>query len=598
MRLTTFLPFLGDLKNYTAKDLRADLVGALTVTPMAIPQAMAYALIAGVHPQYGIYTAIFPVIAAALWGSSRYLIAGPTNAISMVLFSSLATVSIGGVVASTMPEEVRMPYIFMIALLAGLIQIVMGLARLGELTNFISHSVMAAFVAGAALLIAAGQLNTVLGLSLPRAEGGFFPQIATTLASLDQTNPWSLGIAAGTVLLTILFRRISRRFPATLAALVVASCLSALLGAAAHGVKMVGPIPSVLPPLSLPQALDPEVWRALFFPALAVALLGTVESLTIAKQMASINRDAFDGSRELIGQGLGNIVAGLTSGLPGCGSFTRSALMFSSGGRTRFGAVFTGLLALPMLFLMAPLVSWLPMPALSGVLLLACVQMINVESLRLSFETTRSDRIVLLITLASTLIFDLERALFIGVILSLLLYIQRSSHPIVRKLSHNSPLLRDVPDRPRGLVVYSIEGSLFFGAIHELERKLTKLEKKEVRLIVLHITRVFWIDASGAHALMLFLERCYARSVPVILVVSNREVRETLRRAGMLKDLSEGFITNRLKDGINLGIDLLSRISCYQEEEADGVGTSCQIANHRPAPPSSAQDRAATGQKA
>ena len=251
---------------------------------MAIPQAMAYALIAGVHPQYGIYTAIFPVIAAALWGSSRYLIAGPTNAISMVLFSSLATVSIGGVVASTMPEEVRMPYIFMIALLAGLIQIVMGLARLGELTNFISHSVMAAFVAGAALLIAAGQLNTVLGLSLPRAEGGFFPQIATTLASLDQTNPWSLGIAAGTVLLTILFRRISRRFPATLAALVVASCLSALLGAAAHGVKMVGPIPSVLPPLSLPQTLDPEVWRALFFPALAVALLGTVESLTIAKQ--------------------------------------------------------------------------------------------------------------------------------------------------------------------------------------------------------------------------------------------------------------------------------------------------------------------------
>ncbi len=268
MRLTTFFPFLGDLKNYTAKDLRADLVGALTVTPMAIPQAMAYALIAGVHPQYGIYTAIFPVIAAALWGSSRYLIAGPTNAISMVLFSSLATVSIGGVVASTMPEEVRMPYIFMIALLAGLIQIVMGLARLGELTNFISHSVMAAFVAGAALLIAAGQLNTVLGLSLPRAEGGFFPQIATTLASLDQTNPWSLGIAAGTVLLTILFRRISRRFPATLAALVVASCLSALLGAAAHGVKMVGPIPSVLPPLSLPQTLDPEVWRALFFPAL------------------------------------------------------------------------------------------------------------------------------------------------------------------------------------------------------------------------------------------------------------------------------------------------------------------------------------------
>ena len=561
MQADRFLPFLGVLRNYTVKDFRADLMGALTVTPMAIPQAMAYALIAGVHPQYGIYACIFPVIVAALMGSSRYLIAGPTNAISMVLLSSLATVSIGGVIVADMPAEVRMPYIFMIAILCGLIQIGMGLARLGELTNFISHSVMTAFVTGAALLIAAGQLPTILGISIPKTSG-FFQQIATIFAHIGETNDWSLCICLATMLLILLFKRISRRFPATLAGLEAAGLLAALTGAAEHGVRMVGPIPSVLPPLSLPTTFDPAVLRELFLPALAVALLGTVESLTIAKQMATIKRDNFNGSQEMIAQGLGNVVAGLTSSLPGCGSFTRSALMFASGGKTRLGAVFTGLAALPLLFALAPLVSWLPMPALSGVLLLACAQMIDFDSLRLSFRTTRIDRIVLVVTLASTLLLDLEKAIFIGVVISLVLFIRVTSHPHVRKLPHNSPLLRSVPNRPKGLVVYTIEGALYFGAISELERKLLKLEKMHVRLIVLHINRVFFIDASGAHALTLFIERCYARSVPVILVVSNREIRETLRKAGMLTYLSEGFLTHRLEDGVRTGMDLLNRISC------------------------------------
>ena len=566
MRVERFLPFVGVLRNYTTKEFRADIMGALTVAPMAIPQAMAYALIAGVHPQYGIYTCIFPVIVAALMGSSRFLIAGPTNAISMVLFSSLATVSIGGAAVTDMPEEMRMPIIFMIAILCGLIQIAMGLARLGELTNFISHSVMTAFVTGAALLIAAGQLPTILGITIPKTSG-FFPQLATVFAHVEDTNLWSFGICIVTMLLIVLFKRISRRFPATLAALAVAGLLAALTGAAEHGVRMVGPIPSVIPPLSIPQTFDPNVWRELFLPALAVALLGTVESLTIAKQMATIKRDTFDGSREMIGQGLGNVVAGFTSSLPGCGSFTRSALMFASGGKTRFGAVFTGLISLPILFLLAPLVSWLPMPALSGVLLLACAQMIDADSLRLSFCTTRIDRIVLVVTLASTLVLDLEKAIFIGVLISLVLFIHVTSHPRVRKLPHNSPLLRSVPDRPKGLVVYTIEGALYFGAISELERKLMKLEKKSVRCIILHINRVFFVDASGAHALTLFIERCYARSVPVILVASNREIRETLRRAGMLAYLSEGFLTHRLEDGLRMGIDLVNRISCWQEED-------------------------------
>ncbi len=570
LQLTTFFPFLQDARGYTRKNFRKDILAALTVTPMAIPQAMAYALIAGVHPQYGIYTAIFPVIVAALWGSSRYLTAGPTNAVSMVLYSSLVPLSIGGVMFTALPDDQRMACVFIVAAMCGLIQVAMGLARLGELTNFISHSVMTAFVAGASLLIAAGQLKTVLGMDIPKVEG-FLPQIYAAVTNLDKVNDWSVIITITTIFLTLFFKRISRRFPATLAALVVVSLAAFFCGCHEKGVKMVGEIPSVIPPLSLPATLDLDVLRELFLPALAVALLGAVESLTIAKQMASIRQDKFDASRELVAQGLGNVTAGFTSSLPGCGSFTRSALMFAAGGATRFGPVFSGLLALPLLLLLSSFVSWLPMPALGGVLLLACVQMINVESILLAFQTTRTDRVVLIVTFATTLVLDLERALFIGVIISLLFFIYNTAHPRVRMLTRHSPLMpKELRSWPEGLVVFSIEGALFFGAVQELERRLLKLEKRSLRLIVLHITRVFTIDASGAHALAQFLNRAHSRSVPVVLVVGNREVRETLRRAGVLRNFSDGFMSNSMRSGLKLAASFFSCGGCWQESDAGG----------------------------
>ena len=512
MRAARFFPFLDTLKTYTTRDFRADFMAALTVTPMAIPQAMAYALIAGVHPQYGIYACMLPVIVAALWGSARYLAAGPTNAISMVLFSTMATVSIGGTLLSSLPEEARMTYVFGLALLCGLIQVGMGLARLGDLANFISHSVMVAFATGAALLIAAGQLKTVLGLTGPK-PAGFFPQIGMAFRNLDQVNYWSLGLTVLTIVLIVALRRISRRFPSTLIALALVGAVGAIFQVKEHGVTLVGPIPNVIPPFSLPPAFDITALGDLFMPALAIALLGTVESLAIGKQMAAIKGDSFDGSQELIGQGLGNIAAGLTSGIPGCGSFTRSALVVTSGGNTRMGTVYSGLLALPMLFVLAPLMSWLPMPALGGVLLLISFQMIDRESIRLCLVATRIDRAVLLLTFAATLILDLERAIFVGVLLSLVLFIYKTAHPRVLRLRPEAPLLRDAtPDLPPGIAVYVIEGTLFFGAIHELERQLYEEDREPARLVVLSLTRVFWLDASGAHALAQFVERCYARS--------------------------------------------------------------------------------------
>lgn len=562
MRLSAIFPFLSTLKTYSPRDFKADLTAALTVTPMAVPQAMAYAIIAGVHPQYGIYACMLPVVMAALWGSSRFMAAGPTNAISMVLFSTMATISVGGTLIINMPEEIRMTYIFGLALFCGLIQVGMGLARLGDLANFISHSVMVAFTTGAALLIGMGQLKTVFGIPGPK-KAGFFHQMFDVLHGLPQLNEWCVGLAALTIALALSLKRISHRFPASLAALALVTAASWYLEADKHGVPLVGAIPSVIPPLSMPPAFDLAAVRDLFMPALALALLGTVESLAIGKQLASVRNDSFDGSQELIGQGLGNMAAGITSGIPGCGSFTRSALMVTSGGRTRMGTVFSGLLALPMLFALAPFIAWLPLPALGGILLIIAVQMIDIEAIRLCLVATRIDRIVLSLTFASTLIFDLEKAIFIGVLLSLVLFIYKTAHPRVRRLRPNDPLLREAPENmPDGIAVYVVEGTLFFGAIHELERQLYEEDEEPTRLVVLHLTRVFWLDASGAYALSQFVERCYARSIPVILVVGSRSVNRILQRTGILDYLSNGFVAETINEGLRQATQLLSRITC------------------------------------
>ena len=350
-----------------------------------------------------------------------------------------------------------------------------------------------------------------------------------------------------------------------------------VLDVQSKGVALAGAIPSIIPPLSLPAAFSLSLFRDLFMPALAIALLGAVQSLAIGKQMAGIRGDKFDGSQELIGQGLANIAAGLTSGIPGCGSFTRSAPMVALGARTRMASVFSGLLALPMLFVLAPMISRLPMPALAGVLLLISVQTLDPRAIRLCLVATRVDRAVLLLTFAATLLLDLEQAIFVGVLVSLLLYIYKTSHPRVLRLRPDDPLLRNAPpDMPPGIAVYLIEGTLFFGAIHELERQLEEEDLEPARLVVLSLTRVFWLDASGAHALEQFVERCYARSLPVILVVGSRNVRDILRRTGILEHLSAGFVADTMDQGLQLASNLLQRITCR--------GDACEL-------PSAAQPR-------
>lgn len=549
-----------DLASYRMRDFRADLLAALTLLPMAAPQAMAYAIIAGAPPEHGIYACMLPVVVAAFLGSSRFLSSGPTNATSLVLFSGMASVTLGGAALTSLPPDLRMPMIFGITLFCGILQILMGLAKLGALVHFISLSVMTAFSAGMALLIFAGQLPTALGAD--DISGGFFLQIAGSAAHLARldVNPWCMLMAGMPIVLIPALGRISRLFPATPAALLVTGAVGHILDVAERGVPMAGRITDVMPPFSLPPAPDFALMADLFSPALALAVIGAVQSLAIGKQLAGIRNDPFDGNRELVAQGLGNVAASLTSGIPGAGSFTRSAPMVAFGARTRMASILAGLLALPLLLLLAPLLEHLPLPALSGVLLLIAAQSVRPGDIRFCLVSTKVDAAVFTCTFLASLALPLARAILLGVMVSFALFIYKAAHPRVRRLTADDALLQHMPpDMPDGFRAYAVEGTLFFGAIHELESHL-HVGRPAPRLVLLHLSRVFWLDASGARALEHFLERRIAKGTAAVLVLDTPSVRAILERTGLFDILGPGFVAASMEEGLKLSKDMLLRM--------------------------------------
>ncbi len=565
----TFLPFLPDLRTMTFSTLRADVMAGLSVAPVAIPQVMAYAVIAGIDPKYGLFAATFTVMVAALWGSSRFLAAGPTNAIAMMLFFTIANATVNGVKLSQLSAMDLMPYVFGITIMVGIIQLVMGLIRLGELANFISHSVMVGFSAGAAILIASGQLPNFFGFDIgPRTY--FFHDVMAVYDNLHLINFWTVGVGLGTMVLVKLCKRISYRIPAYLVSIIVISFLAYALDLKGKGVVFVGEIPAIFPPISLPPSFSLDVIRDLFYPSLAIAILGAVESLAIGKNLTTLRREPFDGNQELIGQGLGNITAGFTSGMPSCGSFTRSVLNFTSGGKTRFATVFSGLFTIPVILFCAPLAANIPMAALAGMLFIIAWGMIDRDNIRLCYVATGTDRIVFITTLLATLVLDLEKAIFMGVMLSLVLLIYKEAHPRMKYISDV-----DLPSDKftwcldsKYISSYFVEGTLFFGAVHTLEKQLQKQEHKDTKIITLNLARVFWIDASGAHALGHFAERCHAAGIPLIIISSDATVYKILERTGVLKHIGEGFVLPNIVQGLGYARSLLENMgySVYEKK--------------------------------
>ena len=538
-RWKNLLPFLLWWPLVNRNSLRADIIAGLTNAVIVLPQGVAFAIIAGLPPEYGLYTAMVTPVIAALFGSSWHLISGPTTAISIVVF---ATVS--GVAEPGTPQYINA--VLTLTFLAGVYQLVFGLARMGSLVNFVSHTVVVGFTTGAAVLILTSQMKVVLGLDLERAD--FVHTWWQIIQSWQEVNPIVFAIAFTTAVVAMGVKKIHSRAPHLLIALLVGSAMTWLLDGQANGVKLLGALPSHLPPPSLPDLTLDNV-RALSTSALAVAILGLIEAVSISRSIAVKSRQRINGNQEFIGQGLSNIVGSFFSAYAGSGSFTRSGVNYDAGARTPLSAIFAAsALALLVLFV-APLTRYLPIPAMGGVIVIVAWGLVNIPEIKKIISAGSHEWSVLLATFASTLFVELEFAVYGGVLLSLLLYLNRTSKPKVLSLAPNpNAPKRRIEDADElhlqqcpQMKMASIDGSLFFGAIDHVETQLDRLRRANPRqkhLMVL-CEGVNFIDLAGAELLEREADSRAKMDGSMALVGLKEKTSADLNRSGVLEHIGE-----------------------------------------------------------
>ena len=497
LNFETFLPFLSWLPLVSRNTLRADFMAGLTGAVIVLPQGVAFATIAGLPPQYGLYTAMVTPIVAALFGSSRHLISGPTTAISIVIFSSVSHHASPGT-----PEFITLA--LTMTFLAGVYQLAFGLARLGVLVNFVSHTVVMGFTAGAAILIATSQLKHVLGIPIPRGES-FAHTWADMFRMIGETNLAILGIASVTLLTAIAAKRLLPKLPHLLIGLVAGSVVAAVIGGADRGVSFVVQIPAQLPPLSMPEFSVGAI-RSLAPEAFAIALLGLIEAVSIARSVAAKSHQRINGNQEFIGQGLSNIVGSFFSSYAGSGSFTRSGINYQAGAKTPMAAIFAAVLLMVAVLLIAPLTGYLPEAAMGGVILLVAYGLIDFHHIRDTLSRSSSESMILLVTFFATLFLELEFAIYLGVLLSLVLYLARTSRPDIITLAPDRQDERgrftNVDSKPvvecPQLKIIRIDRAIYFGSVNYIQSRLDAISEREgIVHILIDASRMNYIDLAG-----------------------------------------------------------------------------------------------------
>jgi SulP family sulfate permease len=557
-------------------------MAGLTVAVVAVPQCIAYASIAGLPPTYGLYSAAVAVAFGALWGSSRFLSTGPTNAISILVLSILSPLAVVGAPEYLMAAS-------LMALVVGALCIVFGFAGFGVLVNFASRAVLLGFTAGAGILIAVGQLQNLLRLDVPRSPQ-LWRTVVNVAAGVDQTHIVSALLGLGTVLVILVLDGYFRRLPGALVALVGAGVVVAAVGVDRLGVEVVGDVPRAMPTLtgfSLGWVLDNDLVGPLFMGSLAVAALGLVEAVSIAREIARQSGERLDVGQELIGQGVANIASGLFSGYACSGSFTRSAINFQSGARTQLSSLFCGVLILGGIFAFGPLAAYLPRAALAGMIMLIAYRMVDWRGVRRVLRSSRTDTAIMLTTFAATLVLPLEFAVLAGVMLSLAIFVYRSSLPTVQAVVPDPTFSYFVPHE-RGpacpqLGVIDIHGDLFFGAASHVEDKL--LNNFEVNpgqnFLLLRMSGVNQCDLSGIDVLEGLLRLYRGADGDLFLVQVEPQVREMMRVSGFEQVLGHDHFLDH-KTAVEWIFDhvLDPAVCCYECEHR--VFAECQPIEKHP----------------
>jgi len=552
MKLARYLPILEWGRGYGGVTLTNDLVAAAIVTIMLIPQSLAYAMLAGLPPEIGLYASILPIIAYALFGTSRALAVGPVAVISLMTLTAASAVAAPGsaeFIAATL----------VLALLSGLILIVMGVLRLGFLANLLSHPVVSGFITASGIIIATSQLKSLLGI---KASGEALPELVTTLIeNAKDTNPYTLAIGViatgflfwvrkGLKPMLVGFGLTAR--PADLVAKagpIVAVALSILAVIAfdleAKGVKVVGDIPQSLPPFTVPL-FDAELWQRLAIPALLLSIIGFVESVSVAQTLAAKKRQRIVPDQELIGLGAANVAAAFSGGYPVTGGFARSVVNFDAGAETPTAGAFTAVGILLAALFLTPLLASLPIATLAGTIIVAVLSLVDFKTPRAIWHYSKADFAAMAATIAVTLLIGVEPGVMAGVGLSLALFLWRASRPHaaivgrVPETEHFRNVKRHkVFTDPRILTIRIDESLTYLNARWLEEFVLEEIAAHpKLKHLILMASAVNAIDASALESIEAINHRMADAGVCLHLSEVKGPVMDALERAHFLHELT------------------------------------------------------------
>lgn len=545
-RIFPFLSWIGELRDGSV--LRADVMAGITVALVLIPQAMAYAQLAGLPPYYGLYAALLPPLVACLWGSSRQLSTGPVAMVSLLTGAALAPLAAQGVNI--------IPVAIMLALASGVIQLCMGLLKLGVVINFLSHPVLLGLTNAAALIIATSQLDKFLGVDVDKSGLHLVVVWRTIVAAVEQAYAPALAMGASALLLMIGLRRWAPRLPAVLIAVVLTTLASWLLGYGQHSAqsrddggvsaeasgRVVGAVPDGLPSLALPT-MDWGILLGLWGPLLVIALVGFVEAVAIAKAMALSSRQRIDANQELIGQGLANIAGAFSHSYPCSGSYSRSAVNFSNGARTGFSSVVTAIMVALTLLFFTPLLWHIPEAVLAAVIFMAVASLIKIAPVRHAWRVSPPDALVAITTFVITLAAapHLEIGILCGVGLAMGLYLARTVRPRIAMLArHPDGTLKDatvnnLPTSPH-ILALRMDGRLYFANTSHFEDAVTHAlaDTPTIKVVILFANGINSIDASGEESLRQITQRLHEQDIPLLICGAKKDLRDALHNGGWI----------------------------------------------------------------
>jgi sulfate permease, SulP family len=590
--IAEFLPDVSKLPAhgmaYARNSLHGDVMAGLSVAVMGVPQAMAYALIAGLPPIYGLYTAIIPCFVAAVFGCSSHLVTGPTNAVCMVILSLTAT----------MPHRYDVSHleiVLALTFLTGVFQALFGFLKLGGVARYVSNSVIVGFTAGAGVLIVVNQLKGLMGVQLAEGQGGhFLVTFWATLQRVHEANPYALVIGLLTILMLVGFRRWLPKWPGSLIAVVVVGAAAWLAGWSEPGmgdlrVSIVRDIQEITPTFDL--FMVPEMFthpnlnllRELFGGALALAILGLVESTSISRAIAASSGQRLDFNREFAAQGIAKMVGSFFHCFAATGSFTRSAVCYHSGGKTRMAAVNSALFTALTLAVFGPFANYIPLSSLAGIIVVTACTMIQRDRLSMTWRSGKNSQIVMGGTFASTLLMPLENAVFAGVLLSIVILLRITGKPDLTQLvQHPDYGFEEVPFNraaPAPVAIINLEGDLYFAAAEDLDYELLQALKPETRVVVLRMKRLRAVGSSAMAMLEHFQQLLHARGIHLIVCGIEEEMTSVLTGSGLRKLIGEQnifYADNRIFQSTELALARAMTIVDMQRSRSESVAVAAQ----------------------